>query len=261
VSLRIRFQGPSGSTYRFSIERLWDGSLYDFGNSTFGVNPTAPLLPLPENTPTFPGQYKYTLSPTPATQFTDGDYAITILDAVANVVVGQLAVVMHSGDDATQIPGGPVVSVTAPVTVGVNNDKSGYGLAQAFPANFANLSVTASGGITVGSYSAGQDPASLILSSPSNRLATDASGRVTAGQVADKTGYVLAQNGLDSISVEQGISVRQALAPILAAAAGIVTGAGTSTIVIRGANVTATRITATTDNAGNRSSVTLALPT
>ncbi|HWE39235.1 MAG TPA: hypothetical protein VG406_21985, partial [Isosphaeraceae bacterium] len=35
--------------------------------------------------------------------------------------------------------GGAVASVTAPVTVGTNNDKAGYGLAQAFPANFGAL--------------------------------------------------------------------------------------------------------------------------
>jgi hypothetical protein len=70
-----------------------------------------------------------------------------------------------------------------------------------------------------------------------------------------------AANGLDSIAVEQGINARQALAPILAASAGMVTGAVTGTILIRGANATTTRITATTDNAGNRSSVTLSLPT
>jgi N-acetylglucosamine kinase-like BadF-type ATPase len=63
------------------------------------------------------------------------------------------------------------------------------------------------------------------------------------------------------LTVENGVNARQALSPILAASAGVVTGAGTGTIVIRGANGTISRITATTDNAGNRSSVTLSLPT
>jgi hypothetical protein len=261
MALRIRFQGPTASTYGFSIERLVDGLLYDFSTSVFSSNPTTFALSLPENTPIFPGQYKVTLSPTLAAQFTDGDYAVTILDQVANVVVAQFAVVMHAGDDATQIPGGPVVSVTAPVTIGTNNDKFGYSLTQAFPANFATNNIFATGGIMVASYAPGQDPASLILASPANKLATDGSGRVTSGTVTDKSGYGLAASGLDSIAVEQGINARQALAPILAASAGMVTGAGTGTILIRGANVTTTRITATTDNAGNRSSVTLSLPT
>jgi hypothetical protein len=155
--------------------------------------------------------------------------------------------------------GGAVASVTSPVTVGTNNDKTGYGLAQAFPANFASLAI-ASGAVTVGAYAQGQDPASLVLSTPANKLSTDGSGRVTAGTVADKAGYTLAPNGLDAIAVENGINARQALSPILAACAGVVTGAASGTIVIRGANVANTRITATTDYAGDRSAVTLSLP-
>jgi hypothetical protein len=60
--------------------------------------------------------------------------------------------------------------------------------------------------------------------------------------------------------VEAGVNARQALSPILAACAGTVSGAGTGTIVINGGNVVATRITATTDGAGNRTAVTLYLP-
>ena len=358
MALRIRFLGPTGSTLGFSIERLSDGSLYDFSTSQFtSGTPATPTQSLPENTPGFPGQFKTTLSPTPVSQFTNGDYAITIVDQVANLSVGQLAVVMSGGDDATVIPGGPVASVVAPVTVGANNDKSGYALSQAFPSNFAGLAITsggsvtagtvadksgysitqafptnfasltidnsgritagsvadksgyalsqafpsnfaglaitsggsvtagtvadkagyslsqafpanfanlaidsATGGMTVRGYASGQDPASLILAAPANKLATDGSGRVAAGTVADKSGYVLAAAGLDAIPVEAGINARQALAPILAASAGVVTGAGTGTIVIQGANGNASRIVANTDNAGNRLSVVLALP-
>lgn len=82
----------------------------------------------------------------------------------------------------------------------------------------------------------------------------------SAMTVSDKAGFRLAANGLDAIAVEAGVNARQALAPILAAAAGAVTGAGTGTIAIRGANSTVTRITAATDNAGNRTSVALSLP-
>lgn len=262
MALRIRFQGPTGSTLAYSIERLSDGSLYDFSTSQFtSGTPTTPLQSLPENTPTFPGQYRATLSPTPVAQFTNGDYAITVINKGANTCIGVLPVVMSGGDDATVIPGGPVASVLAPVTVGTNNDKAGYALGQGFPANFANLAIDpATGGITVKGYAPGQDPASLVLATPSNRLATDGSGRVVAGSVADKAGYALAAAGLDAIPVEPGINARQALAPILAASAGVVTGAGTGTIVIQGANSGASRIVATTDNAGNRLSVVLALP-
>jgi hypothetical protein len=294
VALRIRFLGPTGSTLGYSIERLSDGSIYDFSTSQFtSGTPTTPLRSLPENTPGFPGQYKATLSPTPVSQFTNGDYAITVVDQVANLCVGIHGAVMSGGDDTSVIPGGPVASVVAPVTVGTNNDKMGYALSQSFPSNFSSLTITSggavtagtvadksgyslsqafpasfanlaidstTGGITVKGYAAGQDPASLVLASPVNKLATDGSGRVTAGTVADKAGYALAAAGLDSITVEPGINARQALSPILAASAGVVTGAGTGTIVIQGANGSTSRIVSTTDNAGNRLSVVLALP-
>ena len=74
-------------------------------------------------------------------------------------------------------------------------------------------------------------------------------------------GYKLASDGLDSITVETGVNARQALSPILAASAGVLSGAGTGTIVIKGGNVATTRITASTDADGNRTAVTLSLPT
>jgi hypothetical protein len=92
-------------------------------------------------------------------------------------------------------------------------------------------------------------------------LAINGAGAVTVGTNQDKAGYLLGPAGLDAVSVEVGINARQALAPILAASAGTVSGAGTGTIVIKGANVATTRIMASTDNSGNRSTVVLTLPT
>jgi hypothetical protein len=43
---------------------------------------------------------------------------------------------------------GSVASVTAAVTVGTNNDKTGYSLTQAFPSNFQSLGINASGHIS-----------------------------------------------------------------------------------------------------------------
>lgn len=43
---------------------------------------------------------------------------------------------------------GAVGSVTAAVTVGTNNDKTGYSLTQAFPANFAALGINSSGHVS-----------------------------------------------------------------------------------------------------------------
>lgn len=59
----------------------------------------------------------------------------------------------------TAVAASAVASVTAPVTVGTNNDKTGYSLVQVFPTNFADLAITAT------------------------------TGRVTTGTVIDKTGY------------------------------------------------------------------------
>ena len=108
----------------------------------------------------------------------------------------------------------------------------------------------------------GNNPGNLVLN-PADRYvdiaATRESSRLitginSGGQVA------LAPAGLDAVQVESGVNARQALSPILAASAGVLLGAGTGTIVIKGGNVAVTRITATTDNAGNRSAVTLSLP-
>jgi hypothetical protein len=199
MPLRIRFQYPSGSSLGYSIERLSDGTFFDFNDSTFKPTPTTLIVTLPEDAGNFVGRYKATLASTPPAQFTDGDYAVSIHNGgSANSVVGELSVVMHAGSDSTVIPGGAVASVNAPVTVGTNNDKAGYALAPA---------------------------------------------------------------GLDAITVETGVNARQALSPILAASAGVLLGAGTGTIVIKGGNVAVTRIIANTDNAGNRTAVTLSLPT
>lgn len=86
-----------------------------------------------------------------------------------------------------------------------------------------------------------------------NVLAIDASGRV-----------VLQPTGLDAIVIETGINLRQAQSPILAAASGKIAGAnpGGGTVTVKGggdANNT-TRITAETDQYGNRTSAVLNLP-
>src|SRR5262249_45918046 len=167
----IRYQYPSGSTLGYSIERLGDGTFFDFNDSTFKATPATLVAPLPEDTGGFVGRYKVTLSSIPTAQFTDGSYVVTIHNrAASNAVVGELVVVMHAGDDAPVFPGagggtdpwatplpgsypagtagallgqnldarvstrstyagGPVAGVTSPVTVGTNNDKTGYVLA------------------------------------------------------------------------------------------------------------------------------------
>ncbi len=83
---------------------------------------------------------------------------------------------------------------------------------------------------------------------------------VTVGTNQDKTGYLLDSRGLDAVVVEPGVNIRQAISPILAATAGVISGASTGLITIKAGNNSATRILATTDNSGNRTSVILTLP-
>jgi hypothetical protein len=104
-----------------------------------------------------------------------------------------------------------------------------------------------------GSYSAGS--AGYILGQNLDaRVSTRSAFDPTA------TGVHLTSAGLDAVVIESGINARQALSPILAFAAGGLSGAGTGTILIKGGNSSTTRIAATTDSAGNRTSVTLTLP-
>jgi hypothetical protein len=122
------------------------------------------------------------------------------------------------------------------------------------------FTVAVAGNVTVGAYATGMDPATQVLAIPGQKLATDGTGRVTAGTIADKAGYALSAAGLDAIVVETGINARQALAPILASAAGVSFGAGTGTIGFKGGNSATTRITATIDGSNNRTAITLTLP-
>ena len=298
MALRIRFQYPTGSQLGYSIERLGDGLFYDFSNSTFVATPATPISTLPEDQGIFKGRYKFTLSPTSSLQFADGDYAVTVHDqAAASNVVAELATTMHSGDDATAavsaaaspvdpwatalpgsyaagtagailgqnldarvstrstFAGGAVASVTGPVTVGTVNDKSGYALSA------SGLDpITVQAGVNARQALQNLDVAVSTRSTFAGGIVAGVTAPVTVGTVNDKSGYALSASGLDAIQVEGGVNARQALSPILAASAGVVAGAGTGVIVIKGGNSSTTRITATTDNAGNRSSVTLTLP-
>ena len=239
MALRIRFQYATGSLLGYSVERLSDGTFLDFNDLTFKVSPTTLVTAIPEDTGSFSGRYKATLTTTPASQFTNGDYVITIHNLASNyAVVSELACVMYNGNDTTVIPGSSGGSDPWATTL-----PGGYqsGTAGSILGSYLDAKVS-----TRSTYSGG---AVASVMSP-----------VTVGSNNDKTGYVLASNGFDGIQIESGVNARQALAPILAASAGVLIGAGTGTVVVKGGNVAVTRITASTDNAGNRTSVTLSLP-
>ena len=107
-------------------------------------------------------------------------------------------------------------------------------------------------------------------------IANDYSVVITAGTVdgVNVVGTVLATfsienrygdlsaSGLDSVVVEAGLNARQALSVIAAAVAGKLSGAATTEVVIKAAEEgLTTRITATVDADGNRTALTLGLPT
>jgi hypothetical protein len=191
-----------------------------------------------------------------------------------------------------------VYKLWPPVSVSLNSDKSGYALTtvehglvagdvwNSMASSFntagtfgARLNVSGGGGglsasqvaaavwdeprashTVTGTFGAYLDVAVSSRSTYAGGAVASVVAPVTVGINNDKSGYILGATGLDAISVEVGVNARQALAPILAASAGVLLGAGTGTIVIKGGNSATTRITATTDNAGNRTAVTLSLP-
>jgi hypothetical protein len=97
------------------------------------------------------------------------------------------------------------------------------------------------------------------VSSRSNFGASDV-WAVASRSLTDKSGFILDPKGLDTITIETGVNVRQAVSAILASAAGVLSGAESGPITILGGNVATTRIVATVDSFGNRSSVALTLP-
>ena len=86
-------------------------------------------------------------------------------------------------------------------------------------------------------------------------------GNVTGSVGSVTAGVALSAAGLDAVAIES-LNARQALDVILAVAAGVLSGAssGGGTIVIKDPSGTNTRVQATTDSNGNRTSVTITPP-
>jgi hypothetical protein len=275
MSLRIRFQYQSGASLGYSIERLSDGTFWDFASSggtagTFTASPTTLIGPLPEDTVNFVGRYNTTLT-TPGAQFTDGAYVVTVHNtAASNQVVAELAVVMHGGDDAPVFPSGAgadplAVAVPGSYGAGTVGYIIGHNLDAAVSSRFAGSAYTAPDNsdiaALVASVGTGLHTELDAVKAQTDQLHFSGSNvQAAVAVVSDKTGYSLGSAGLDAITVETGINARQALSPILGAAAGVLSGAGTGTIIIKGGGVSTTRITASTDASGNRTGVTLSLP-
>ena len=105
-------------------------------------------------------------------------------------------------------------------------------------------------------YDAAKDAAQAdALPANLDKLEIDGDGKYSATTLENAPG-----SDAGAIEIEAGVNLKQTLAVVLSALAGKVSGAGTGTIVFKGGNNDTTRITATTDAQGNRTSITLTLP-
>ena len=103
------------------------------------------------------------------------------LTALPNVASGNAGAIITSGTGTAQLS----VSSGA-VTVGTNNDKTGYSLTQTFPTNFNSLAITAGGSVTAGTVS---DKTGYSLSGSQTFSTSGSVGSVT-GAVGSVTGSV-----------------------------------------------------------------------
>jgi len=105
------------------------------------------------------------------------------------------------------------------VTVGTNNDKTGYTLSQSFPSNFSSLSINGSGQVDVikiaGTTQTARDlGTSVLLSSGTGTGQISlSSGTVTVGTNNDKTGYTAS-----TVSDKTGYALTSAYDPAKTAA-------------------------------------------
>jgi hypothetical protein len=119
------------------------------------------------------GNYRVTVACTAVNGFEPGkSYNVVASATVATVagkaVIGSFQVRNRSIDDVSTFAGGPVQSVTNPVTVGTNNDKSGYILA---PAGLDQVLVESGVNLRQG--------VSVILASAAGKLAGAGTGTIT----------------------------------------------------------------------------------
>jgi hypothetical protein len=184
--------------------------------------------------------------------------------------IGALGVGLTALAQATQIPaslagatfpttvssfaGGAVASVSGAVTVGTNNDKAGYSLATP-PPTALQIAASVWQDTTAGDFNVVNSIGKSIYNAFTANTSVFA-----APSLVNMPAMALTSAGLDAIVVETGLNARQALAILASPGAGLLSGAGSNAIVIKGAGVTTTRITATTDSLGNRTVVNLFPP-
>ena len=126
-----------------------------------------------------------------------------------------------------------------------------------FPANFSSMVINASGRVDLGTW-LGVAPNALQTGRVDSYVGAMAADVVDATALASTAVNEIADGLLDRAdAIETGYSVRGILRINSAAMAGILSGAATTTVVIKNVTNTKTRITATVDADGNRSALTL----
>lgn len=131
-----------------------------------------------------------------------------------------------------------------------NIGKTGYTLTQTFPANFADISISATTGLVDITQVAADKvwlTAARVLTAGTNIVLAKGVG-VTGFNDITATD-VLAAGDVDGFSLEEAQKL------ILAASVGVLAGAATTSITIDAADGSKTRITATVDADGNRTAV------
>jgi len=188
------------------------------------------------------------ISPT-VTERSNGWYSIALTtahtDTLGDLVIRCTGTGADPGERVLAVTGGLVDAdvSTRLATAGYTTPLDAAGVRSAVGLATANLDTQVA--------AVKSDTAAILLD-------TGTDGVVVAS--GSKSGYALSATGLDAVVIETGCSARQALSVIAAASAGQVSGAGTGTVTLKGAGVATTRIVATTDADGNRSAVTLTLP-
>jgi len=185
--------------------------------------------------------------------------ALTITGAMSINGTGNVA---QTGDSYARIGAPAGASIAADIaSIKVDTGTTLTGRLTATRAGYLdNLSggaVALASGVNVTQWLGGT-PNALISGRLDVNLQAGATGVISAALLASDAANEIADALLDRAdAIETGITLRLASRYTVAAAAGVASGMATTAAVIKGANVLTTRITATVDADGNRSSVTL----
>ncbi len=196
-------------------------------------------------------------------------YQWTALRIVGGTGIGQVVNLTTATGTAREYT---ILSGTAPATV---DNTSTYVILGTWRANTTHYAGTATVSGAIPAFAAGANGGLPVLSSSGTTLAYtvstlttytgntpqtgDAYARIGAAG-AGLTAVTLGSAGLDSVVIESGLNARQATSLIASACVGVLAGAATTTVTIKGAGVATQRVSATVTSDGNRTAVALTPP-